>query len=191
VAERTCSFPGCPTRHYARGWCNAHYKRWLKLGETAIVMKKGPRVPYRRDLGERFWSHVDKGDGTGCWLWTASKLNTGRGCFRINGRTVLAHRFAYELLVGPIPDGLPLDHVKANGCTSVACVKVVADEHGPAHLEPVTQQENCRRGYWGTKTHCPKGHPYDLLNTYTTSKGHRQCRTCNQARSRARHATSS
>jgi hypothetical protein len=60
-------------------------------------------------------------------------------------RAAYAHRVAYELLVGPIPEGLTLDHVRDRGCTSTACVKAIADERGPAHLEPVTMEENVRR----------------------------------------------
>jgi hypothetical protein len=59
---------------------------------------------------------------------------------------VLAHRYAYTLLVGPISDGFTIDHVKDRGCISTLCVKAIADEHGPAHLEPVTMVENNLRG---------------------------------------------
>lgn len=78
-----------------------------------------------------FWSRVDKTDG--CWLWTSTVVWNGYGQFRINNRRVYAHRFAYEQVVGPVPDGL--DHL----CRNRRCVN-------PAHLEPVTRQENLRRG---------------------------------------------
>lgn len=71
----------------------------------------------------------------GCWLWTASKNNRGYGTFRLAGRTVQAHRLVYELLVGPIVDGLTIDHL----CRNRACVR-------PSHLEAVSHQENCARG---------------------------------------------
>ena len=87
----------------------------------------------------------------------------------------LAHRFAYELLVGPIPEGLTLDHVKARGCTSTLCVN-------PAHLEPVTNEVNILRGIGfpalnAGKSTCPKGHPYSEGNTYLWH-GSRYCRIC-------------
>ncbi len=86
---------------------------------------------------ERFWAKVDKtGD---CWEWLGTKTCAGYGIvtFVRDGRktTSTAHRWAYEALVGPIPDGLTLDHVV---CANTSCVN-------PAHLEPVTRAENTRR----------------------------------------------
>lgn len=86
----------------------------------AKVNKDGPAPTHRSDLGS-------------CWLWTAS-TNWGYGVLSIDGRSIRAHRFAYELLVGPIPEGLQLDHL----CHVRHCVR-------PDHLEPVTLQENVVR----------------------------------------------
>lgn len=81
---------------------------------------------------------------------------------------VPAYRFAYEFLVGPIPDGLELDHL----CRVRLCVN-------PAHLEPVTHAENNKRA-GVAKTHCKWGHPYNEANTYRRRDrpGNRQCRVC-------------
>lgn len=125
---------------------------------------------------QRFWAKVDP---TGpCWLWTAGVDGTGYGQLKVGKRTLKAHRFAYELLVGPVPDGLELDHL----CRVRHCVN-------PGHLEPVTHAENCRRGLVGqnmaVKTHCPQGHAYDEQNTYVAASGSRQCRACARKRSLA------
>lgn len=82
---------------------------------------------------ERFWSKVEV--TSGCWLWCRGLNQFGYGLFRRSeGSMVLAHRFAYEQVRGPIPAGLTLDHL----CETPACVK-------PSHLEPVTNSENLRR----------------------------------------------
>lgn len=82
---------------------------------------------------QRFWRHVQKTDG--CWLWTASTNYFGYGKFAVaNHRWVRAHRFAYELLVGPIVHGLELMHE----CNTPACVRP-----GPGHVRPGTHAENC------------------------------------------------
>lgn len=128
---------------------------------------------------ERFWPKVDL-SGPGCWLWTAGTNRDGYGSFRVGSqsdgtrRHVLAHRWAYEHLVGPIPEGLTIDHL----CRVRHCVN-------PDHLEPVSHAENTRRGESGRnqriKTHCPQGHPYDEENTYMWND-HRYCRACQRAR---------
>src|SRR5687768_9248591 len=105
-----------------------------------------------------------------CWEWPGFRDRDGYGRLywpTINTRA--AHRVAYELFVGPIPEGLQLDHL----CRNRACVN-------PRHLEPVTQAENARRGAIAQKTHCANGHPFDGDNTYWRSSGHRTCRACNR-----------
>lgn len=113
---------------------------------------------------------------TGCWIWTG-KLRKGYGQFR--GRP--AHRVSYEAFVGPIPEGLVIDHL----CRNRACVRP-----DPKHLEPVTARENDRRArayvqkYPGEQVHnqakrwCKHGHEYTVKNTGFDKLGKRFCRAC-------------
>lgn len=132
----------------------------------------------RGSEAERFWAKVaDTSNPSVCWQWIAGG-DKGYGRFYISeakGR-VLAHRWAYEALVGPIPAGLDLDHL----CRNPGCVN-------PAHLEPVTKRVNTLRGLGyaaenARKTTCPDGHVYDYVEPST---GKRRCRACT-ARRRAR-----
>lgn len=139
-------------------------------------------IPQERRILSRF----RRGDG--CWEWDHISPGTGGyGVVRYNGRQMVAHRAVYEILVGPIPEGLTLDHL----CRNRACVR-------PDHLEPVSMRENVLRGKAVTaehavKTHCPAGHLYDEANTYMGSlQGGRfrcrKCRACHRERERLRKA---
>jgi hypothetical protein len=110
---------------------------------------------------------------TGCWLWTASVKANGYAQFNDGAHNHNAHRLVYSLLVGPIPDGLELDHL----CHVRHCVN-------PGHLEPVTHAENVRRAA-DRVVQCPQGHPYDDVNTYRW-RGARLCRTCRTRRNKER-----
>lgn len=116
-------------------------------------------------LGHRVASRITFADD-GCWLWNGAVQSRGYGSVGDGGRTHLAHRWVYERLVGPIPDGLTIDHL----CRVKRCVN-------PDHLEPVTAAVNLRRWADGI-THCPRGHAYDDVNTYVNPRGERQCRAC-------------
>jgi hypothetical protein len=172
----TCAIDGCDGIHFGRGWCMKHYTRWRRHGDPLVDKGLLSTTPE-----ERFWARVDQTDS--CWLWTGPLTANGYADVTIGRRRMRAHRFAYELLVGPIPDGLQLDHVKARGCRHRHCVN-------PAHLEPVTQTENILRGnspaaIHARKTHCINGHEFSPENTYhRPDNGGRQCRTCISDRQR-------
>lgn len=123
---------------------------------------------------QRFWPKVDMSGE--CWLWMAAKFTDGYGEFWDGHRYVLAHRWAYEQLVGPFPPGFQSDHL----CRNRACVN-------PTHIEPVTQRENVLRGVGigavnARKVCCLNGHPFDDVNTWTRKNGWRACRTCQRER---------
>lgn len=118
---------------------------------------------------------------SGCWLWSLTKDRDGYGygCFQQRKRR--AHRLSYEAFVGPVPEGLHLDHL----CRERSCVN-------PAHLESVTCGENIRRGNVGSKqrTHCKRGHSF-AENGYRAKSGQKLCRLCVRLRRNAHYACNS
>lgn len=171
MTRAMCSIPGCDKEHHARSLCKPHYCAALKRGEIITG------YPSAED---RFWASIDRTDD--CWLWTRSLDDSGYAHLGIgNCQRVLAHRWAYEHFVGPIPDGLDIDHL----CRVRRCVN-------PSHLEPVTRRENVLRGMGRSahnirKTHCMNGHPFDETNTKIRSDGSRQCITCLRDKARRRN----
>lgn len=120
---RLCVIDDCGARHYSLGYCIRHYLRWKKHGSTADP---------RPTLSERLAQYEE--DENGCWIWWGKPDAGGYGRLSINHRDAYAHRASYEHHVGPIPDGLTIDHL----CRNRKCIN-------PAHLEPVTLSENSRR----------------------------------------------
>jgi hypothetical protein len=117
----------------------------------------------------------DRGYGTPCWIYRKKPTERGYCQMRMpDGSQPTAHRAFYMELVGPIPDGLTIDHL----CKVRNCVN-------PDHLEPVSRGENTLRGNSphaqnARKTHCLNGHLYDEQNTYITPRGERACRACHR-----------
>ena len=141
-------------------------------------------------IHDRFWSKVNRGGpvpadrpGLGrCWVWVAGKTAQGYGGFHPSkGSMELAHRWAYRVARGPIPDGHVIDHL----CRNRACVN-------PDHLEPVSNEENLRRGAGyalrnGMRDECINGHRYTPENTYSDPRGGIRCRECARQRDRQPH----
>lgn len=131
---------------------------------------------------QRFWLKVDRNGPAParrpelgpCWLWRACADRLGYGVFKRGGAgSRLAHVIAWEMVNGPVPRGLELDHL----CRNPPCVN-------PAHLEPVTHRQNMARSVHATKTHCVHGHPFDAANTQARRDGSRCCRVCARDRKR-------
>jgi len=167
---KTCSECGTgPT--IAKGYCWVHYQRLRRFGRLTILPRKvkpPPRIP------PTFFQRLfDKMDVTpDCWRWKRPNRQLGYGYVFFEGKHVPAHRIVYTFLVGPIADGLEIDHL----CRVRACVN-------PDHLEPVTHAENIRRSPTAApavnarRTHCLR-HPAEPLSRTGHGRG---CAICYRA----------
>ena len=125
-----CNVLGCTTKRYQKyKMCRKHLKRW-QVHRDVLRARETPEERAPR----RFWSKVQMGAADECWIYQGALNQGGYGDFQIVRTHWLAHRFAYTIRVGPIPEGLTIDHL----CNVRTCVN-------PAHMEPVTVGENLRR----------------------------------------------
>lgn len=173
-----CAVVACERRAVARGFCHSHYEYQRRTGRV-------PSLPIRSlTADQRFASKVDR-RADGCWIWLGATDGGERyGSFWNGERVVRAHRWAYERLIGPIPEWAEdLDHL----CRNTLCVN-------PRHLEPVTHRENVLRGHGcgalnARKTHCKYGHELTADNLVARRLPRRQCLTCTETWDALRKAT--
>ena len=153
-----------------------------QIERSDSTMYRGFYIRPPRILMERFEALYIPEPNSGCWLWVGSLNPQGYGALareKNNVGKTCAHRIAYELFCGPIPQGLVIDHK----CRVRCCVN-------PAHLEAVTQRENILRGCGPSVNrarrmmHCKRGHAKIGDNLYVRPNGKRMCRTCEKIRRR-------
>jgi hypothetical protein len=177
-----CMMDGCEGALEARGLCQKHYLRQWKYGDPNTVL--APTITHGLSIAERLEFHSKLNPDTGCIEWQGSLGGNGYARLEIapDRRRQQAHRLAYEINVGPIPDGMVIDHL----CRNRKCIN-------HKHLEVVTIKQNVLRGIGisaknANKTHCLKGHPLSGDNLSIT-RGHgrevRRCKTCANAASLA------
>lgn len=120
---KSCSVDSCSRKHYARGLCSMHYKRFSAHGDPLIVNPK-------RLLTERFWECVVQAPSPdGCWEWSGYRNRLGYGVLGVDGKTVYAHRVAWFVQHGVYPKYL------LHSCDNPSCVNL-------AHLKEGTHREN-------------------------------------------------
>lgn len=177
--------PGKPSIERSCERCGSTFFTWpvhIRKGNGRFCSRGcASRSKELVSLADRVWAMVQKTGG--CWWWLGAKNALGYGQVQRGRRAdgkMPAHHATYELMVGPVPVGLELDHL----CRQPSCVR-------PDHLEPVTPAENKRRARSlsnlnAVKTACNQGHPFDESNTYVRKEGRRMCRACHRERERGR-----
>ena len=149
MAQRTCTIDECGKKHYGKGYCSAHYTQWRKHGNP--LHKDRPTFGM---TAEQAFRHYMPGNPPpapspteGCWIWQGPTEAQGYGHFKAgNGKAHKAHRVAYELFVGPIPDG----HLIRHTCDTRNCVQ-------PAHHIPGTDADNNQDMMERGRNQQPKG----------------------------------
>lgn len=152
--------------------CDCGTKRNVRSGDlvngkskSCGCLQKEQRKKF--DHTEAFWEKIEKTED--CWLWRGARTPMGYGIFKVKNKNNYAHRYAYELTKGKIPETLVIDHL----CRRPSCVN-------PDHLEPVTIGENVLRGVIvRRRNHCENGHALIPINVYVNpTTGKRRCKTC-------------
>ena len=155
--DSTCTIDGCEGRVVARGYCRKHYTRWHKYGDPLSPLQRRSRIA---DEDEWFWAHVDKSAGPdACWPWTGGKTKAGYGNCRHSAGSRLAHRVAFFLTYGYMPESA--DHECHN--SDPDCPGGITDPHrlccNPAHSVDRPRPVNASRGK-KTRRFCKQGHEF-------------------------------
>ena len=169
-----CTLDDCAGSLYARGMCYIHYHRLNVYGRTGLL----PVL----SAAERLAAKLER-KPNGCLEWTGRAGNgLGYGKIHFNGKQVYTHRVAWELVNGPIPNGLYILH----SCDNPPCCELTHLSLG-THAENMADMVAKGRQPGHGITHCPAGHAYTEANTYLDPRGHRFCRTCRKSTSAARY----
>lgn len=157
MSDVTCSIDGCESLIKVRIWCTKHYTLWYRYGDPLGGPAKHP-------ISIWYLNTLSVLPSNECWPWPGHIDKNGYGTATLDGRDQRAHRVSYETFVGPIPDGLQLDHTCHT--EDLSCPGGITCPHrrcvNPSHLEPVTHNENIRRGRpKRARSVCRNGHPYD------------------------------
>jgi hypothetical protein len=123
MANRTCTFEDCTNPHYGRGLCRRHWVRDRYAGTPAGIRA-------RHKTPEQAFAANRTNDGD-CIVWTGTIQANGYGNLMVDGAKMLVHRYSWQRVNGPIPDGMFLDHI----CHRPSCVKV-------EHLRLATPKQN-------------------------------------------------
>ncbi len=179
---KKCKFDGCKGRVVGRGYCPGHYDQ-LKNGKPLIKLYQKHRksgTPPRIICDEVYCPNHDLFGP--CHVYRGGKDSNGYGLVRADNKNTRAHQYVWVKEIGPIPEGLVIDHQCRNrGCCNTD------------HLRAVTHQVNMTENIVGAswqlgkaKTHCLRGHCYNEENTIISKMGTRQCRACHREETRRR-----
>lgn len=166
--SKVCRIAECGKPTVCRQLCHGHYARLRRYGR-----------PEKETLKEKVMRNFTVNEA-GCWIWSMGISFYGYGQIKWKREQKPAHRASWEVLRGPIPAGLQIDHL----CRNRACIN-------PDHLEPVTQRVNGLRGFGmgaqnARKTHCKQGHAFSGENVEIRKDngGGRRCKICKRTASR-------
>lgn len=129
--RRHCSVPGCDRPFLAKGFCNAHYRKFKKYGSPTFQAIRPPGLTLEEALRFHGWVPTPGPLQDECWIWSGLTNIAGYGRLYFEGKDYVAHRASYETWVGEVPEGLIVRH----RCDSPGCMN-------PKHLVPGSYQDN-------------------------------------------------